>query len=127
MIASSPQLLLTGQTLSFKADPFVTKVELASAFDSAGGVLIEAGRILAQGPAADLRRHYPQAQVIDYGDKLIMAGFIDAHVHYPQTAIIASWGNRLIDWLNQYTFPKKCDLAMRLMHNTAQRRIWIWR
>ena len=107
MIASSPQLLLTGQTLSFKADPFVTKVESASAFDSAGGVLIEAGRILAQGPAADLRRHYPQAQVIDYGDKLIMAGFIDAHVHYPQTAIIASWGNRLIDWLNQYTFPEE--------------------
>ena len=107
MIASSPQLLLTGQTLSFKADPFVTKVESASAFDSAGGVLIEAGRILAQGPAADLRRHYPQAQVIDYGDKLIIAGFIDAHVHYPQTAIIASWGNRLIDWLNQYTFPEE--------------------
>ena len=91
MIASSPQLLLTGQTLSFKADTFVKKVESASAFDSAGGVLIEAGRILAQGPAADLRRHYPQAQVIDYGDKLIMACFIDAHVHYPQTAIIASW------------------------------------
>ena len=78
MIASSPQLLLTGQTLSFKADPFVTEIAAASAFDSAGGVLIEAGRILAQGPAADLRRHYPQAQVIDYGDKLIMAGFIDA-------------------------------------------------
>ena len=33
-----------------------------------------------------------------------MAGFVDAHVHYPQTAIIASWGKRLIDWLNTYTF-----------------------
>ena len=36
-----------------------------------------------------------------------MAGFVDAHVHYPQTAIIASWGKRLIDWLNTYTFPEE--------------------
>jgi guanine deaminase len=38
---------------------------------------------------------------------VISAGFIDAHVHYPQTAIIASWGKRLIDWLDTYTFPEE--------------------
>ena len=38
---------------------------------------------------------------------MIIAGFVDAHVHYPQTAIIASWGKRLIDWLNTYTFPEE--------------------
>ena len=42
-----------------------------------------------------------------YGDAVIMAGFVDAHVHYPQTAMIASWGKRLIDWLNTYTFPEE--------------------
>ena len=36
-----------------------------------------------------------------------MAGFVDPHVHYPQTAMIASWGKRLIDWLNTYTFPEE--------------------
>jgi hypothetical protein len=36
-----------------------------------------------------------------------MSGFIDAHAHYPQTPIIASWGKRLIDWLNTYTFPEE--------------------
>ncbi|MEL6211387.1 MAG: guanine deaminase, partial [Pseudomonadota bacterium] len=40
-------------------------------------------------------------------DGLICPGFIDTHVHYPQTAIIASWGKRLIDWLNTYTFPEE--------------------
>ncbi|OZO45496.1 guanine deaminase, partial [Pseudomonas fluorescens] len=40
-----------------------------------------------------------------------MAGFIDAHVHYPQTAMIASWGKRLIDWLNDYTFPEERQFA----------------
>jgi guanine deaminase len=37
----------------------------------------------------------------------LLPGFVDAHVHYPQTAIIASWGKRLIDWLNTYTFPEE--------------------
>ena len=45
--------------------------------------------------------------VTDFGDGLIFPGFVDAHVHYPQTAIIASWGKRLIDWLNTYTFPEE--------------------
>ena len=41
------------------------------------------------------------------GAQLILPGFVDAHAHYPQTAIIASWGKRLIDWLNTYTFPEE--------------------
>ena len=58
-----------------------------------------------------LRAAHPQARVTDYGKALISAGFVDAHVHYPQTAIIASWGKRLIDWLNQYTFPEEMRFA----------------
>ena len=42
---------------------------------------------------------------------LILPGFVDAHAHYPQTAIIASWGKRLIDWLNSYTFPEEARLS----------------
>ncbi|MGL4238895.1 guanine deaminase, partial [Tabrizicola sp.] len=53
------------------------------------------------------RARYPQARLHDHGSRLISAGFIDAHVHYPQTAIIASWGKRLIDWLSTYTFPEE--------------------
>jgi len=40
-----------------------------------------------------------------------MAGFVDAHLHYPQTAMIASWGKRLIEWLNTYTFPEEMRFA----------------
>ena len=79
--------------------------------DSAGGVLIEAGKITAVGAASALRSAHPQATVHDYGDALLCPGFVDAHAHYPQTAIIASWGKRLIDWLNTYTFPEEMRLA----------------
>jgi len=101
------QNLLLGQTLSFAADPFKSNWQDAVDFDSNGAVLIEDGRIKAKGPAPKLRADFPQANVVDYGDKLINAGFVDAHMHYPQTAMIASWGKQLIDWLNTYTFPEE--------------------
>ncbi len=102
--------LLLGQTLSFGADPFA-EGPAAARHESHGAVLLEAGRIAAVGPAAALRAAHPQARVTDYGQGLISAGFVDAHAHYPQTAIIASWGKRLIDWLNAYTFPEEMRFA----------------
>lgn len=96
--------LILGQVLSFTADPF-EQGPSAARLDEA--VLIDGAKILATGAATTLRAAHPQAEVVDYGTALISAGFIDAHVHYPQTAIIASWGKRLIDWLNSYTFPEE--------------------
>jgi guanine deaminase len=101
--------LLLGQVIRFQGDPFASPD--AARTLAHGAVLVDHGRIAAVGNAADLRAQYPQARVHDYGQKLISAGFIDAHVHYPQTAIIASWGKRLIDWLNTYTFPEEMRFA----------------
>ncbi len=102
--------LLLGQVLSYADDPFATGPEAARHLTH-GAVLVEAGRIAAVGEAAALKAAHPQATRHDYGRALISAGFVDAHVHYPQTAIIASWGKRLIDWLNQYTFPEEMRFA----------------
>lgn len=102
--------LLLGQVLRFAGDPFLDG-EGAAVHDAHGGVLVEGGRIVAVGDGAELRARHPAAVVQDYGRRLICAGFVDAHVHYPQTAIIASWGKRLIDWLNTYTFPEEMRFA----------------
>jgi guanine deaminase len=102
--------LLLGQTLAFKGDPFADGPD-AARHETRGAVLIEGGHIRDAGPSDRLRNAYPQAETVDYGDALITAGFIDAHAHYPQTAIIASWGKRLIDWLNSYTFPEEMRFA----------------
>ena len=102
--------LLIGQTLSFAGTP-VTDGAGAARHSARGGVIVEGGRITAVGEADELRASRPDARVTDYGSALISAGFIDAHVHYPQTAIIASWGKRLIDWLNSYTFPEEMKFA----------------
>lgn len=104
------ETLHLGQTLQFTGDPFAEGAR-AARHDSAGAVLVADGTIRAVGAAATLRAAHPQAQVVDHGQALLTAGFVDAHVHYPQTRIIASWGKRLIDWLNSYTFPEEMRLA----------------
>jgi len=99
--------LILGQTLHFSGNPLIGTWQDVTHHNSAGGVLIVGDRIAAVGDGAALRRAHPQAEVTDYGDALIHAGFVDAHMHYPQTRIIASWGKQLIDWLNTYTFPEE--------------------
>lgn len=101
------QQLLLGQTLGFSGNPLTGDWQDTIQFNSAGGVLIANGRIVAIGDGVDLIAAHPLAKVTDYGDALITAGFVDAHMHYPQTGMIASWGKQLIDWLNTYTFPEE--------------------
>jgi len=98
--------LILGQVISYRGDPFVEGPD-AVHVELNGGVVMLGGEIVATGTADVLRNNYPQATVTDYGKSLISPGFVDPHVHYPQTAIIASWGKRLIDWLNTYTFPEE--------------------
>ncbi len=99
--------LLLGQTLWFDGNPLTRLWQDCARHNSAGGVLIVNDRIAEVGDGPALRAANPDAKVTDYGDALIHAGFVDAHMHYPQTRMIASWGKQLIDWLNTYTFPQE--------------------
>ncbi|MBK0329163.1 guanine deaminase [Rhodobacteraceae bacterium F11138] len=105
----SEAIILKGQVLSFDGSPFRPDPTGAARLHEA--VAIQAGRIAAVGTFHDLRAAHPRARVVDHGPHVIMAGFVDAHVHFPQTAMIASWGKRLIDWLNTYTFPEEMRFA----------------
>ena len=73
----------------------------------ADGLLIVAdGKIVASGNYDDLINTLDNtATVHDWRGKLIMPGFIDTHIHYPQADIIASPAPDLLPWLETYTFP----------------------
>lgn len=102
--------LLIGQVIRFEGDP-MAEGPAAARHLVRGAVAVENGKVAAVGEAEALRAACPGARVTDLGRQLISAGFIDAHVHYPQTQMIASWGKRLIDWLNSYTFPTETGFA----------------
>ncbi|WP_102226186.1 guanine deaminase [Acidimangrovimonas sediminis] len=110
--------LILGQVLAFAGDPFAEGPG-AARHERRGAVLVEGGKIAAVGSADALRAAHPGATVTDMGDALLSAGFVDAHAHYPQTAIIASWGKRLIDWLNSYTFPEEMRFSDSSYAETA--------
>ena len=71
-----------------------------------GVLVVRDGRVDACGPAATLLASLPpDVPIADLRGRWIMPGFIDTHVHYAQTAIIASYGAQLLDWLEKYTYP----------------------
>jgi len=105
------RLVLKGQTLSFTDDPFRVDPEVAVAHQSDGAVWIEDGLIRAVGPVEEILECAPTAPVVDYGDCLITAGFVDCHAHYPQLSMVASYGEQLLDWLEKYTFPTESAFA----------------
>ncbi len=77
-----------------------------------GALLIRDGRIVAAGPHAEVApQAAPDAERIDHRPHLILPGFIDAHIHFPQVQVIGSYGEQLLDWLNAYVFVEEQKYA----------------
>ncbi|UJF19391.1 guanine deaminase [Vibrio sp. SS-MA-C1-2] len=90
------------------ADPKDVGIENSYEYFDDGVIVVADGHIVDIGSADEvLARHSSQMSVTDYQDKLITPGFIDTHIHYPQTGMIASYGEQLLDWLENYTFPEE--------------------
>ena len=71
-----------------------------------GLLITEHGKIKWFGTWVDGQSHLPEnIQVQHYPDQLIVPGFIDTHIHFPQTEMIGAFGEQLLEWLNTYTFP----------------------
>jgi guanine deaminase len=99
--------IVRGRLLSFKDSPRHAGQE-AYLYLADGAVWLEAGRIVEVGNARDVISHAPAgAPIDDYSGRLILPGFIDAHIHYPQTRVVGSYGAQLLDWLQQYTFVEE--------------------
>jgi guanine deaminase len=98
--------------LHFLADPGDNDTPAAYEYFADGVLLVDAGRIVRAGPASALLPTLPPSTpVIEHHNKLIIPGFIDTHIHYPQTDVIASAGKQLLDWLENYTFPAERKFA----------------
>jgi guanine deaminase len=88
-----------GTLVWFTGDPRVARDALRCIDD--GLLLVEEGRIVS----AESYQDTTGVDVVDYRGKLLMPGFVDAHVHSAQTDVIASESSSLLDWLDRHTFP----------------------
>lgn len=76
-----------------------------------GLLVIANGKVVALGEYHSLKKQYAQVAVSDYTGKLVVPGFVDSHVHFPQTEMTASYGEALLPWLEKYTFPTETKFA----------------
>lgn len=77
-----------------------------------GLLVVEQGRVLACGAWADLAGRFADGPV-ERLPGLLVPGFVDTHIHYPQTDRIAAYGKQLLDWLEQHIFPEEAAFADR--------------
>jgi guanine deaminase len=95
-----------GSLLHFLADPAFS--DQSHDWHEDGLLIVEDGKVKAAGDYATLHATLPPGAVLhDYSGKLLMPGFIDTHIHYPQTDMIASPSEGLLPWLETYTFPSE--------------------
>ena len=123
-----PKSFLCGQATAFlkEADEFAWANQFMEYFHDGLLVVDEStGRVVAVGEYAELMGehdpvnrksralppHQRPSRIQKYENALIMPGMIDAHVHYPQTEMIASYGSQLLEWLNRYTFPTEIQFS----------------
>ncbi|SAK40848.1 guanine deaminase [Caballeronia temeraria] len=98
------QTAYRAQLLTFREDP--AHAADGAVYEADGLLIVEDGKVVAAGAYASLRDTLDvDATVLSMRDKLIVPGFIDSHIHYPQTDMIASPAPGLLPWLNTYTFP----------------------
>jgi guanine deaminase len=95
------------------ADPFYAPEADCIRYFPDGLLIVENGKVKDLGSYEELHPKYADIAIADYGDRLIVSGFIDTHIHFPQTEMIASYGEQLLEWLSTYTFPTERKFADR--------------
>ena len=94
------------------ADPKEVGVENAYEYFADGLLVTENDKIHAIGHADELLPNLPKdIEIEHHPDGIITPGFIDTHIHYPQTDMIGSYGEQLLTWLNTYTFPEESKFS----------------
>jgi guanine deaminase len=103
------ELLLRGRILSFHDEPLNGEASAETfTYLEDGALLIRDGRIIAMDEFATLRAGDGRTvEVIDHHPHLIMPGFIDCHIHYPQMQVVGSYAGGLMEWLDKYTFVEE--------------------
>ena len=101
--------LIRARTLSFSRAPVSLDDTGAFSYQADGALLVEDGLILASGCYAAVKAQAAEDVLeIDHRPHLILPGFIDTHLHFPQMQVIGSYAANLLEWLNTYTFPEEC-------------------
>jgi guanine deaminase len=103
--------LFAGTIIDTPGDPFTG--DPGDALAEVGALLVREGVICARGTFAALHAEYPGEPVTHLPGGMLVPGFIDTHVHFPQIRAIGGLGMPLLDWLERCALPEESKLADR--------------
>ncbi len=104
--AGGAELVLRGRLIDFSDDPAVAGAAAVRDIPQ-GALALAGGRIAWAGPADRLPPAWASLPGADYGDCLLLPGFVDPHIHFPQYRMVAAGGAGLLDWLDRFAFPEE--------------------
>ncbi len=100
-------------------DPFTGDPAAALRVESDAGLLVRDGKVVARGSYEHLRAAHPEEYVADLQGGVLLPGFIDTHVHFPQVRVIGGLGMPLLDWLERCALPEEARFADRAYAETV--------
>jgi guanine deaminase len=100
---------IRGAFFDFVDDPWkhVGRERDAARFHADGLLVIEDGRIADFGAFDAVASRHRGLAITHLQDRLILPGFIDGHIHFPQTRVIGAFGEQLLSWLQVWVFPEE--------------------
>src|SRR5262245_27929223 len=117
---------IRGAFFDFIDDPWkhVGREPEAARFQIDGLLVIEDGRITDFGPYGSVTRRRPALEVATIRDRLILPGFIDGHIHFPQTRVLGAFGEQLLPWLQAWIFPEELKYKDRAYARDGAKRFF---
>ncbi len=104
--------ILRGRVLSFTSEPQNIDDKASYIYIEDGAIIIKNGRISELGEYSDIIKSNKNAKIIDHRPYLLMAGFIDPHIHFVQMQVVGSYASNLLEWLYKYTFIEEQKFAL---------------
>jgi guanine deaminase len=100
---------IRGSFFDFIDDPWkhVGQEQKAARFYADGLLVTENGQIKAFGPFDKVSPQYPGIKTTHIKNRLILPGFVDGHIHMPQTRVLGLYGEQLLGWLLEGIFPEE--------------------
>ena len=100
--------LFRGTVLDTPDDPFAGG---ALRCDVDAGLLVRGGVVVERGAFPGLEARHSEEQVVDLREGLVLPGFVDTHVHFPQVRAVGGLGLPLLEWLERCALPEELRLA----------------
>jgi guanine deaminase len=106
---------IRGSFFDFVDDPwkYGGREQDAARFRRDGLLVVQDGVIADFGDFADVSRRHPNLRITQIKGRLILPGFIDGHIHFPQVRVLGAYGNQLLDWLQTWIFPEEAKYSNR--------------